>query len=454
MSLKRVSVCLTLAALAFSPGSVSGAAQAQIAVPSSAARLEFPLVQYTLRNGLHVILSEDDSLPLVSVVVAYGTGPLREPLGKSGLAYLMENLMFQGSENVSPMQHINHIQRIGGEFNANTTFDKTYFYQTLPSNQLALALWLESDRMASLNINTSNVEQAKEALLAEHRQRRATEPYMESFFRFDQMLYPDYAYGHPLLGTDEDIKTITEEDVRAFYTTFYIPNNAVLCVSGAIDIPKAKELIVRYFETIPRGGDVPDPPAPAPGASVEGADVRMKSSLVPTPALHIGYRIGRLQAPERYSLKILDILMFRGKSSRLYKRLVKKERIALYLSGGVEERRGPAAFKIFLMSNNPVMLDLCRKAIVSEIGKLRTNLVSEAELAKAKALFKMDYLNRLSTSLQRALFLCETRLSGEDPENLLREFSRYLGVTPMSIVGTVNRIFKPDNALILQLETK
>jgi zinc protease len=160
MSLKKNAAWLVLAVLSCRPAGLNGQEQAP---PKG---LDFPLTQYTLKNGLHVILSEDESLPLVSVVVAYGVGPIREQPGKSGLAYLMENLMLQGSENISPMQQINYIQRIGGEFNANTAFDKSFFYQTVPFNQLALVLWLESDRMGPLSVTGVNVERAQETLLA------------------------------------------------------------------------------------------------------------------------------------------------------------------------------------------------------------------------------------------------------------------------------------------------
>jgi len=448
MSVKKSAALLTLAVLFCAPGGVN----AQATAPPKG--LEFPLTQYKLKNGLQVILSEDESLPLVSVVVAYGVGPIREQPGKSGLAYLMENLMFQGSENISPMQHINYIQRIGGEFNANTAFDKSFFYQTVPSNQLALVLWLESDRMGSLSVTGVNVERTKETLMAEQRQRRSAEPYLESFFLFDEILFPDFVYSHPLLGTEEDLRDITEEDVRSFYRTYYVPNNAVLCITGSLNVPRTKELIAKYFETIPRGNDIPDPPAPK---LVEGSPIRdteLKESLAPSPAFHFGYQINHLQTGEYYGLRILDILMFRGKGSRLYKRLVKKERIALYLSGGIEERRELRAFKVFTISNNSVMSDLSRKAIASEMGKLRTTLVPDAELAKAKDLFKMDYLGRLSTSLQRALFLSETFLSGKRLEDLAEEYAKYLKVTPVTIVSLANRLFTPENAFTLNLVTK
>ena len=448
MSLKKSAAWLLLAVFSCSPGGLNAQEQAP---PKG---LNFPLTQYKLKNGLHVILSEDESLPLVSVVVAYGVGPIREQPGKSGLAYLMENLMFQGSENISPMQHINYIQRIGGEFNANTAFDKSFFYQTVPSNQLALVLWLESDRMGSLSVTGVNVERAKETLMAEQRQRRSAEPYLESFFLFDEILFPDFVYGHPLPGTEEDLRNITAEDVRSFYRTYYVPNNAVLCITGSLNVPRTKELIARYFETIPRGNDVPDPPAPK---LVEGSPLRdsqLRESLAPSPAFHFGYRISHLQTGEYYSLRILDILMFRGKGSRLYKRLVKKERVALHLSGGLEDRRGLRAFKVFTISNNPVMSDLCRKAIASEMGRLRTTLVSDAELAKAKDLFKMDYLGRLSTCLLKALFLSEAFLSDNRLEDLAAEYAKYLKVTPVTIVSLANRLFTPENAFTLSLVTK
>jgi predicted Zn-dependent peptidase len=425
-------------------------ASGQVAPPKG---LDLPLTQYRLKNGLQIILSEDDSLPVVSVVVAYAAGPVREQLGRSGLAYLMENLMFQGSENVSPMQHINYIQRIGGEFNANTAFDKTYFYETVPSNQLALALWLESDRMAAPAITGPNVERAKEALIAESRQRRTTEPYMESFFLFDSLLYPDFAYGHPVIGTEEDLKRITEEDVRAFASAYYVPNNAVLCVTGSLAVAKTRELIAKYFETIPRGTDVLPPP-PSQTETPADRERVVRDPLAPSPAFHLGFRLERLQAGDAYSLRILDIVLTRGKSSRLHKRLVKKERTALYLNGGIEERGGIPALRIFAISPNDVMADLCRKAVTAEIGKLRTTPIPEAELAKAKILFKGDYLGRMARSLPRALFLCESILSGVRLEDIPQEFGQYLRVTPVTILSLANRLFKPENSYSLDLRAK
>jgi zinc protease len=420
---------------------------------SSNKGLDFPLRPYALKNGLKVILTEDDSLPLVSVIVGYAVGPVREQAGKSGLAYLMENLMFHGSENISPMQHINYIQRIGGEFNADTSFDKTYFYETVPSNQLALALWLESDRMGSLSITGSSVERAKETLRAEHRQRRINESYLESFFQFDRLLYPDFVYGHPLIGTEEDINAITEADVREFYSSYYVPNNAVLCISGSFDVPRTMELIARYFDSIPRGNEIPPPPSPKPAPDAL-QEMILQDSLVPSPAFHVGYRIGRVQAEDYYSLKILEAILIQGRSSRLYKRLVKRDRVAAYLDGGIEERGDQMVFKFFSISNNPVLFGLCRKAFASEITRLKTSLVSEDELRKAKTLLKRDYLNRLSTTLDKGLFLSERSLDGKALDHLGDDLRKYMSVTPMAVISLINRLFIPRNTVTLSVETK
>lgn len=416
--------------------------------------LTFPVTQYTLRNGLEVIIAEDESLPLVSVVIAYRAGALQERPGQMGLAYLVENLMFQGSENISPMQHINYINRIGGELNAITAFDRTIFYQTVSSNQLALALWLESDRMKSLSLTSASVERVKESLVSELRQRRTSNPYMESLFLFEQLLFPDFAYGHPLIGTEEDIKKISEEDVKSFYATYYVPSNAILCLAGRVDVDKARDLVSRYFETIPRGNDIPaagqQPKLPPRGGVTEA----LTDSLAPAPAFHLGYRFSPLQTGDYYGLKILDYLLLRGKSCRLYKRLVKKERIAIYLSGGLDERKDRMALKIFAVNNNEMMAERCQKAVLSEITKLKTAYVPEEELSRAKNMFKADYLHRVSTCLEKALFLCDASISGIGPAGLSAEFDKYMKVTPASLIGVINRHFTPERTVILNVQKK
>jgi zinc protease len=413
----------------------------------------FTVHQYRLNNGLRVVLSEDSRLPLVSVVVAYGAGTIWEQRGQIGLAYLMENLMFQGSENVSPLQHLNFIQKIGGELNANTTLDKALFYETLPSNQVALALWLESDRMRSLSINRQALERTKMDLIETHRRRLASDPYLESYSVFDAYLYPDFPYGHPLVGTAEELRNLTEADVRAFAASYYVPSNAVLTIVGDIQIARAKELIARYFDSIPPGNIVPTPPLPR--FEQHGEVVKtLKETLLPTPGFHLGYRFYPLQTGDKYTLKILEYLLIRGKTSRLYSRIMKKDLTAYSLTVGLEERRGLPALKIFALNNNEVMAERCQRAILSEFDKLKVGLVSDDELETAKNLIKMDYLRRLSRGLDRAIFLTEAAFDNMPTSALSSELDKYMRVNAQSLNGLMPRFFVPQNKVVLNIRNK
>lgn len=442
-------IVLLLAAAAIAGG--------QVSPPRRPAGADLPVVDYRLRNGLRVLLLEDDGLPLVSVVVAYGAGAVRETPGKTGLAYLLESLMFQGSENVGPMQYINFVQEVGGDLNAGTTHDRTVYYETLPVNQLARALWLESDRMRSLVFAAGSVERAKEGLLAEHRQRQASEPYLDSTRRFEELLYADFPRGHPTIGLETDIRGLTEEDARGFRDAYYVPNNAILCLVGDFVTARARELVARYFDSIPKGPDVPPlPPLPVPPASPGGAGFQdvATDSLASAPAVHAGYRLSTLQTGDPYALRVLEYVLIRGKSSRIYRRLVKRERVALFLAGGIEERAGAYVFKAFATGNNDMMIDRCKKAIAGEIDGLRTEFISDAELERAKVRLTADYLMRLETTLERALFLTETALSRGGLEGLKEDLSRYQRVNAQTLYSLVNRHFSEKNGVILEVKLK
>ncbi len=413
-------------------------------------RLFFPIKHYKLENGLQVILSEDYSLPVVSVAVAYNVGSINEPPGKTGLAYLLENLMFQGSQNIGRMQHISFIHRTGGDLNATTTEDKTIFQQTVPSHQLALVLWLESDRMKSLEITATNVEQAKEALIEEIHQRKATEPYLESFLTFDRLLYPNLAYSHPVIGNEADVRDLTVEDVKGFYSTFYTPNNAVLSIAGDIDKRKTEEDIRKYFYTIQKGKDIL--PSPSPQLSDKEAAIITKEFLAPLPGFHIGYRIASPYSQDFHSLKIIEYILLRGITSRLYKKLIKRTRIARTLTGSIEKRKELATFKIFVSSSNEIMAERSKRVIFSEINKLKLSLVSEKELKKAKNIFKMDYLNQYATSADKAVFLAEAFLSKKSLDDLPDELRNYLSVDHYNIIRIMRRYF--TNEIVFDIKIK
>lgn len=405
-----------------------------------------PPNQFILKNGLKVIVYEDDSLPVVSVVVAYGVGSRNDPEDKAGLAFLMQHLMFQGSKNVSPMQHINYVQNTGGELNAATTFDKTFFYETVPANQLGLIFWLESDRMASLDINEVTVSRIKEMLINNENQRRIQEPYSRYFFLVDEILFPDYSYGHSLTGSPDSLDRISVEDVLNFYRKYYVPNNAVLCISGDVKISKVKELATRYFETIPRGQEVPNHAATDFRSIFSSRDQILYDPLISVPALQFGLRFDDIKKEDYQLFRLLEYILINGRKSRLYNRLINKERIALFLNGGLESRREYLSLKIFLTANNQMMIDRAKKILNDEFNRLKTEMVSDKELQRAKTKYKMDFFSHLAGSnLSRALTLSEFYLQEGNLPDVNKELDSLNRVTSYSILSLARRFFKDEN---------
>jgi zinc protease len=414
----------------------------------------FPLTHGRLKNGLEFILSEDAALPVVSVVVAYNVGSVHEPLGKTGLVYIMENLMmFSGSTNVPPRQHFNFISRVGGDFNAATSEDKTLFVQTVPSNQLALVLWLESDRMKSLEISEATFERARTDLLDDLRQRKA-EPYFDSQLSFDQLIYSDFAHSHSVLGSEEDIRNLTVEDVRNFYAAYFTPNNAVLCITGNFNRQTARELVARYFETIPRGKDVSQSFEPLVFTRLPVVKT-FQDIMASAPAFYLGFRIAPPYSNDFYTLSIVDYVLFRGRSSRLAQKLLGRDnKIAYQASGGIEKRKDRAIYRIFCVVNNLAMTERCQDAIFSELDRLKRGVLSDADLVRYKTMFRQDYLERLSSSMEKAVFLCEASLTLKNFDDLPLELDKYMKVTSNDIIGIVNRYFTADNSIILNVKTK
>jgi zinc protease len=415
-------------------------------------RSPFPVTQFALKNGLQVILSEDYSLPIVSVVMAYKVGSIHEQPGKTGLARLLENLMFQGSRNIGQMQHISFIQKIGGVLNAATTADKTIFYQTVPSNQLALVLWLESDRMNSLSINAANVEKIKSSLIEELQIRKDTDPYLQSSWDFDKLLFPNFTYSHPALGTIADIREITAKDVRDFYSSYYTPSNAVLSIVGQIDKSKVRQLLEKYFSTIPIGNDPPSPSVENL-PKIEETIQTIINPLAPSPAYHLGYQIAPRYSDDYYPLAVIEYILLRGETSRLHRRLIAKDRTAIHLSGGIERKVRHSAFKIFVRINNEIMRERSQKALFSEINKLKSTMISEQELNKSKNMLKMDYLMQHGTVLDKAIFLAEKTLEVDEQAEWSDELDRYLSVTGYDILRTLNKYFN-DGRILLDIKIR
>jgi len=436
----RANSCVLTLCFLLLPLSLQASAQNESQAP-------FSITTFELENGLRVILSEDYSLPLISVAVAYNVGSINELPNKTGLAYLMENLMFQGSRNIGTMQHINFIQRIGGTLNAVTFEDRTIFYQTVPSNQLALVLWLESDRMMGLDIDAQKVARTRSNLIREIQQRKASDPYFDTNLYFDSLLYPSETYSHPVIGEEADLRELTLEEVENFYSTYYTPNNAVLCITGNFQRRKATALVNKYFSSIPKGEAIP-------AITLEGhkngedTEKTIKNYTAKSPAFHLGYRISSPDSNDFYTLTIIEYILLRGKSSRLYKKLMLKDFTARQLNGGIETKKNLATFKIFVRSNTQTMMERSQKTVFSEFDDLRSNLIDEDELNRAKNMFKRNYVNRYTRLVDRALFLTEAFLSNRSSVDTATELQRYLAVTPSAVIGIANRYFHKGRVLL------
>jgi len=415
--------------------------------PPAASGLPFSFQDYRLRNGLRVILSEDSRLPLVTVAVGYGAGTLREKPGQEGLAYLLENLMFQGSDNVSPLQHVAFIQKVGGELNATTASDKAFFYETLPSNQLPLALWLESDRMKSLLITRDAIERTRSDLVREYEERAAADPYLETFSQFDELLLPDPLYGRPLMSPG--ILELGEADIVDFYHTYYVPNNAVLCIVGEFDPARTRELVARYFDSIPPGQDIPYPARPVFRREAD-AVVRYSRLASAGAGFHMGFRFFPMMPGEINALRLLEGVLLDGETSRLRNRLLRRDLTAGYLTGALDERPSVATLRLFCLATNAILVARSERAILAEIDRIKANPLSPDELVKAKRRFKAAYLERLATSLGKARFLVDAVFAGKDLGALDGEMNGVLGVSAQALAAFTAKYFTPQNRAVLE----
>jgi zinc protease len=363
--------------------------------------------------------------------------------------------MFSGSANVPPLQHINTMYRIGGNFYASATENRTIFFQTVPSHNLALVLWLESDRMRSLEITPEAFQMARDDHLSELRRKRLEEPFLESGAVFDQMLFPDPAFHHPLAGTEATLGGLKVEDARGFYAENYVPNRAVLSIAGQFDRTRARELVTRYFETIPRGRDVPRA-IPPPTVPVKREPVRnLEDGLATSPAFYCGFRLGPASSPDMVPLGIIESLLLKGPASRLTRRLLNKNnKIAFRAGGGIDIRGDEAAFRLFVIVNTESMLAVCRNAISSEFDRLRRAFVPEDELVRAKRVFKTDHFDRFSTPTAQAFSLAEAFLSLPDFSDLPNELEQAMRVTPYDIRAVANRLFAAEDMLLVNVRTK
>ncbi|MEA2578256.1 MAG: zinc protease [Chloroflexota bacterium] len=420
------------------------------------ARLPVPTVSFTderLANGLRLIVAEDHLAPVVAVNVWYNVGSKHEQPGKTGFAHLFEHVMFQGSKHVAKAEHIALVQAAGGTMNGTTWLDRTNYFETLPSNQLDLALWLEADRMATLleALSQENLDNQREVVKNEKRWSYDNRPYGTWQEKLQAHLFPpEHPYHHSTIGSMEDLDAASLEDVSAFFRTYYAPNNAVVSVVGDVETAEVRRSVERYFGAIPANPSIP-PLGDLSLPPTLGTEIReVVHDRVPLPRIYLGFRAPVYGDRRLDALEVAGQILAGGKGSRLHRRLVRDERIAqdvaLFTLGFI----GGASILAGWATVRPgVTVERVEAALHEEIERLAVEPVSADELARAFALIESDELGALQRVEERADRLSMYATLFDDPSLINEMLARYLAVTPEKILEVAAATFRPDNRLVL-----
>ncbi|MCH7933066.1 MAG: insulinase family protein [Gemmatimonadetes bacterium] len=414
--------------------------------------LSIPVERLTLDNGLRVNLSHDPTTPVVAINIWYGVGSRNEREGKTGFAHLFEHMMFQGSEHVPKNRHFELIERAGGSLNATTWFDRTNYFETVPSHHLELALWLESDRMGWMlpAMTQEKLDNQRDVVMNEKRERYDNQPYGDWDEWIQAMVFPEsHPYHHTVIGSMADIEAATLEDVAEFFRTFYVPNNAVLTVCGDFSRDEALGFIERHFGEIPRGGEIPAIPGEQSLDPVIGTTVRERvEAEVPLPRVLIAFRVPTYTSDDFYAADVAGSVLGTGRASRLYRSLVREQRVAKDVTSFVFPLTSGAgmllAWATGFPEGDPVELET---ALIAEIEGLAS--VTEQEIERAVALTETALVRQIERVGERAdLFSMFDQLF-DDPERLNSELDRLRAVTPGDVSAFVDRFLGTDNRAIL-----
>ena len=422
-----------------------------IAEQSTTALSNLQVSRASLENGLRIVMNQDHTVPTVAVSVYYDVGSRREAKGRSGFAHLFEHMMFQGSANVGKGEHFSLIINRGGSTNGTTSNDRTNYFETLPSNELALGLWLEADRMRSLSITQENFENQRMTVMEERRQRIDNQPYIPSMLRINELAYGDYwPYAHSTIGDMQDLIDAPLEAVQEFFNTYYAPNNAVLSISGDFSPEEAMRLVEKYFGEIPARETPAFSEPPAPEQSAERTET-MYDANATLPAFHFAYHIPPNRSPDHYALEILALVLGDGESSRLYQTLVKQEEICQDVTVGTDDRRGPDLFSVWAVMASGHAPKEAQNIILSELAAIASKGVTDRELEKAKNRIHAAFVFGLQSNMARSQHLAEYELYWGDANLLKLELDYYLAVSADDIKRVANTYFKANQRTVLDV---
>ena len=410
-----------------------------------------PKITFTdtrLKNGLRVIISEDRTAPVFAIAVNYDVGSRNERKGRTGFAHLFEHMMFKGSENVGPGEHPYLMFMYGGSMNGTTNKDRTLYYEILPSNQLDLALFLEADRMRSLEITRENLDNQRNAVQEERRLGVDNQPYGRTFEVIDELAYDNFAYEHSVIGSMADLSAATVEDVAGFFKTYYAPNNAVVSIVGDVDARATLEKVRKYFEAIPQQPAPPKVDMTEPPQTAERRTT-IEDGLARLPRLDLAYKIPPNGSPDSDALSVLATILSGGRSSRLYESIVRQKQLSSGVSAGAVQSRGPGLFRFTGIPLPGKSVADLEAAIEAEIVRIQTQPIEDWEMQKARNSARSAFIGGLSSSLNRAIQLSEDALAFNDPGRINTRAESIAKVTAADVQRVAKQYLVPTNRTVV-----
>ncbi len=409
---------------------------------------EINFEEYDLDNGLHVILHEDHTTPIIAVTVMYHVGSKNEKEDRTGFAHFFEHLMFEGSQNIPRGEYFKFVQNAGGELNASTDFDRTFYFEILPSNQLELGLWLESERMMHLKIDTIGVETQREVVKEERRESLDNQPYGRIWEETFKLAYTAHPYRWMPIGSAQYIDEAALSEFMDFYSTYYVPQNAVLTLAGDINIDEAKELVEKYFGGIPRGKrEIVRPKVIEPPQKKEIRDTTYDN--IQLPAIVEAYHVPPIGTKDYYSIDMLTTLLSEGQSSRLYKSLVDEQQKAVYIGAFPAGLEDPGLFIAVAIANSGINADELEKSIDAEIEKIKDSLITDEEYEKLRNQIKTRFVNKNSRVSGIAEDLSKYFMLYEDTDLINSEIELYMEVSKEDIKNAAIKYLNKQNRVVL-----
>lgn len=430
------------------PGSISGQVPASDEAPG-----HIPFETHELENGLSIILAPDPGAPAVAVNLWYDVGSRHEAPGRSGFAHLFEHLMFQGSERVGEGEHAQYVERAGGRLNASITEDRTNYFQSLPPERLNLALWLEADRMRSLQITQEAMKREVEVVKEERRLTFDNAPYggtqLQAYYYAPYDSVSCFAYAHSVIGSMEDLDAAQLSDVQAFFDLYYSPNNATLTVSGAFDPRLARELIGDYFGDIPKGADPPQVRCEDPFTHLP-VEMEIPDPNAQLPAVWISYGAVPRAHPDGPALSVLARILGSGQSSRLHQRLVRQDQVALQAGAFATLRLGPGLVTLLAVANQGVDANALLAAIDEEVERIRREGITEGELERARNQVRASTILSRQTVMGRAEALQSANHFYGSPDAIRTQVEAVEGVTLEDVLRVADEYMTPGNRAVVR----